>query len=219
MLYISRIKSGGRSSAAERTFEVRDTDDGTAESVNWRHLREYTAQGIQIAGVESTLLPSGVRRLDRVTPYQFPDTIKPWQTKLGVVYGVDIRMCDSYIVYIGWSNSQLPSGGSLRLVDFGGKLGSNAFAWNEMESKFLCIVLDDRMVVQRDAFFEAFRRRVQFDIRGVRSSSIATAVYREAQKYYQYHGANSIKNRIIDVVNRADFVRDRALIEDVRRYL
>ena len=152
MLYISRQISLGDTSW-ENEFGVVDTDDDVEEIVTWGSL-SYTFRDVDIE-VEGVTYTKKRRSTDDgeykmvfdITPYQDVRYYSARQAKLKTLYGVDLRTWNGEITYLGVDFNKVPKGLSIRLSDFGQRIGYLKIELTSVPNnpQPLTLVLDDKI--------------------------------------------------------------------------
>ena len=206
MLYISR-RVGELASYQGDSFRdgyyIMDTDDGVEEYISVSGLvRAAVTFGLDIAGVAIT----DGHHMDAM-PYQLVDTVTPLQTKLRVMYGINIVVWNDMIVGIDWVGEDLNRPVRVRLSDFATSLGDTILLNRDPivadSPRNLVLVLDDKIVSfsaesLRSGNIEFFgfahlTHGVVYDIRELSSDDLAKEVYKAVAWYCE-----SKKDVIID---------------------
>lgn len=193
MLFLSRWTS-------HDTFGVVDTDDGVEVIVTWDDIKSLVSSGkIVIRGIDT------VSNATYFRTYQPYDTISAKQSKLYALYGVDIKVWQSWIssVVITGSSRQC----RVRLSEFGRRLSALILKDCDDNHANVVLVLDDKVKVGTQSLRQFFKYCV-LDITEVTNNRIYERVYKEMTLRYPDWDAF-----IIDRPERMDYFKALAVLE------
>ena len=144
MLFISR-------QAGSNLFGVVDTDDGVEEIVSFGDICRYVSEyGIDIEGVSVEEFPFG-RFVHDIDVYQPKDSLSRDQVRLQLLLNVSIVVYDSLITKITWNAEKMSAPVTIRLSDYGTRLGRNILVDNEISgSHKVTLILDDKLQFDAD---------------------------------------------------------------------
>ena len=151
MLYISRYVGWSM-------YGVADTDDGSEETVQSGDIRTACLDlGLQIEGVQLRDLgrieldkPIG-KKVGDILAYQPPATMSVNQTKLQVMYGIELLVYNDIITSLRWNS--LGKKVSIRLSDYGSILGDRFLYGNWVPCDHdITLVFDDKLTIYTQSF-------------------------------------------------------------------
>lgn len=181
MLYVSRRMENG--------IGVVDTDDGSEEFWYGTEVATHVLDGeLKVEGVTTTLEPSTGRLVSLISPYQLPEQITPLQTKLKLLYGVDVTVWNGMITSIFADFDRISVPVTVRPSDFGTCCSDHLLGCiKPARCHKLTIVLDDKVSWTRRSFttsvpdfryFPTYNRYgVVFDVREVTNKKLTEFIY------------------------------------------
>ena len=207
MLYISRhvySDSGGSDRYSpvhgyetKHRFGVADTEDGVEEIVTRDDLEYLVRQvGLDISGVYTI---GDLKVISGAFPYQNPYTASVLQTKLHVMYNIDVSVHNNQITSILWDEVYGADSLSLRLSDFAPFCGDMLLYGNDVRSRFeMTLVFDDKLEsmseysfrldcgLRESMWLDRHTKRgmnIVFDIREVTREDLAFQLYKQVSLY------------------------------------
>lgn len=176
MLFLSRMLSA-------TTYEVVDTDDYVGEKVDFDTLRHLVLDlGLHIEGVTVETDMFGDRDIEFGAFYQDPKFSTGTMARMKAMYGVDIRVYNDEVTWIGLDGNITPPGTRIVISKFAHKFSFNTpIQWSVLTSRpergYIIIVFDDSVEVVGSFVPFAQVSTVLLDISNYSDEFVAQNVY------------------------------------------
>lgn len=209
MLYISRV-------LPDEHYGVVDTDDGVEEIVTRdRLVSAVMFDKVEILGVE--YFPKnwgdGYGTIGRITPYQIDGKQSGSQAKVKTLFGMDVRVYDGEITYIGINTKHMPERAKIKLSQLGQRVDWNVeIHFDDLSYKELTFVLDDNIKPIGPGPKRNWPpHRVTWDLRAVSDNAAVVPVYRYLITS-RYSNPMFWEKQIIDKPDRKAYWSQMALL-------